>query len=1026
MARSISFWFICIVIIFFCSTVALAQTTGGVKGQVTDATGASIPGASIKITGPGGYSKDLSTDAQGTFAATGLSPGNYTVAVSHFGFTTFQSKSLKVGAGQTVNLPVSLQLQAQRQEVTISSETTGTVSTDPSSNAGQLVLKQQDIESLPDDPDDLASDLQALAGPAAGPNGGQIYIDGFTGGTLPPKNAIREIRINQNPFSAEFDQLGFGRIEIFTKPGSDHLHGSVFFNDSDSVFNSRNPFLLTSSPVSGAGTTTALNLTPSFQSRLYGGNLSGAISRKASFFLDVLRREIDDNAIINAVTLNSNLIPSPFSQAFPTPNRFTDVSARIDYQLSTNNTLVTRYSYEDRKVSGAGAGNFTLPSQAFDSLTTENRVQMTDTYVINPRVVNETRFQFLNDLTAQNAGNNLPAINVLQSFNGGGAQVGRTYDKEQRYELQNYTSFSLGAHSFKAGVRIRSIVLNNLSPNDFGGTFVFSGGLAPELDANNQPVLGSNGQPVTVQITSIEQYRRTLLFQSMGLPFAQIQALGGGASQFSISAGNPFASLNQTDAGLFFQDDWKVASNFTLSMGLRYEIQNNIHDPNDWAPRIGIAWAPGKAGKSGQGKWVIRAGAGYFYTRVQDTLYLNTLRYNGVNQLSYTVVNPGFYLNDIPPVASLSSTSPLVRYQFDNNLKAPYIIQSAIGVERQLPGHTTLAVNFLSSRGVHLLLTRNINAPLDGTYTPTNPLSGVRPYGIAAGSIYQYESAGILNQNQLIVNVNSRLNSNISLFGYYTYGHASSNTDTSATFPSDSYNLSQDYGRTAYDIRNKVFFGGSLATKFGIRLSPYMVFNSGLPFNITIGRDLNGDLQFTDRPSFAPASACGQTNIVCTRYGDFNLAPTPGSPVIPRNYGDGPSYFSLNLRLSKTWGFGESSSGPSPSGRGSGGRFAGGGGSRGGGGGGSPFGGGGGGRDMFGGGGTNQRYQLTLSAYARNLLNNVNDADFTGNLTSPYFGRANALYGGFGGGGGGGGGFGGGGAAGTNNRRLELGLRFTF
>ena len=130
----------------------------------------------------------------------------------------------------------------------MSSETTGTVSTDPSSNAGQLVLKQQDIESLPDDPDDLASDLQALAGPAAGPNGGQIYIDGFTGGTLPPKSAIREIRINQNPFSAEYDSLGFGRIEILTKPGSNALHGSIFFNDSDSVFNARNPFLVTWSP----------------------------------------------------------------------------------------------------------------------------------------------------------------------------------------------------------------------------------------------------------------------------------------------------------------------------------------------------------------------------------------------------------------------------------------------------------------------------------------------------------------------------------------------------------------------------------------------------------------------------------------------------------------------------------------------------------------------------------------------------------------------------------------------------------
>jgi hypothetical protein len=292
--------------------------------------------------------------------------------------------------------------------------------------------------------------------------------------------------------------------------------------------------------------------------------------------------------------------------------------------------------------------------------------------------------------------------------------------------------------------------------------------------------------------------------------------------------------------------------------------------------------------------------------------------------------------------------------------------------------------------------------------------------------LYQYESDGILKQNQLIVNVNSRISSKISLFGYYAYGHANGNTDTQATFPADQYNLSQEYGRTAFDIRHKVFFGGSISTRFGIELSPFMIYNSGRPFNITIGRDLNGDLVFTDRPSLAPASACGQTDIVCTRFGDFNVNPPAGATLIPRNYGDGPGFFSLNLRLSRTWGFGESTSGPTGGGGGRGrGRPGGGGGGGGGRGGGNIFGGGGGGmRGMGGGGNTGHRYNVTLSVMARNLLNTVNDADYTGSLTSPYFGQANALYSGFGGGGGPGGG--GGGGASTNNRRLELGLRFTF
>ncbi len=152
---------------------------------------------------------------------------------------------------------------------------------------------------LPDDPDALASAVQAMAGPSAGPNGGQIFIDGFTGGRMPPKESIREVRINQNPFNAENNNIGFGNIEIFTKPGADKLRGSTFFNFGDESLNSRNPFAPSRAP---------------FQVRYYGGSISGPITKgKSSFFLDFQRRVVDDNAIINAQILNSNLDPDVLS-----------------------------------------------------------------------------------------------------------------------------------------------------------------------------------------------------------------------------------------------------------------------------------------------------------------------------------------------------------------------------------------------------------------------------------------------------------------------------------------------------------------------------------------------------------------------------------------------------------------------------------------------------------------------------------------------------------------------------------------
>ncbi len=974
----------------FAALPAGAQTSGVIKGQVTDVSGSAIPGANATVTGKG-FTKVYSTDETGSFTAPALAPGAYTVQITKFGFANYASKAISVAAGRTQSLQFPLELQASKQEVTVTSDAVGTVSTDPVSNAGQLVLKGSDLEALPDDPDDLAADLQALAGPSAGPNGGQIYIDGFTGGNLPPKSSIREIRINQNPFSAEYDRLGFGRIEILTKPGTDKLRGSVQFNDSDSVFNSRNPYL-----VSSQGSNN--DLSPVFSSRIYEGNVGGSLGKKASFFVDVQRRNIQDNAIINAQLVDANNVQYPFSSAVSTPNNRTELSPRIDYQINPNNTLVMRYSFEQQKQTLAGIGNFTLASQGYNTLSTEHRVQITETAVLGAKTVNETRFQFLNDTSTQNGDNSKAAINVLQAFNGGGSQVGRAYDLQKHFELQNYTSIAQGAHSLKFGARIRTVVTDDFSPNNFGGTFQFASGVGAPLDANNNVI---TGVPV-VPITSIERYRRTQLFGSRC--YAE-SLLACGPSQFSIATGNPYASLNQTDVGVFFLDDWRIHPNLTLSLGLRYETQTNISDPRDIAPRFGFAWSPG-AGKTGRSKTVIRGGTGVFYDRFQEGNVLQSIRYNGVNQQNYVITNPSFFPT-IPSVSQFQQDRQ-TRRQIDNALRAPYTIQSAIGIERQLPKNTTLAITYTNSHTTHLLRSRNINAPLAGTVRfddKGKPIlgSGTYPLGFSSGDIYNYESTGTLNQNQFIVNVNSRLNSNTSIFTYYVLNHARSNTDGVNTFPSDPYNLNEEYGRSSLDTRHRFVLGGSYQAKYAIRFSPFVIANTGRPFNITTGSDNNFDLQYTDRPSFASASSCGQNlvNIKCTSFGDFNLTPAPGAVLIPRNYGNGPGSFTINMRVSKTWGFGEAKGGSGNNAGGGGDRGPGGGG-RGpggpGGGGRGGFGGmGGGGMGGFGGGGTNRRYNLTLSANARNLLNHVNEGDYSGNLTSTYFGRSNSLAtGGFG------------------------------
>jgi hypothetical protein len=979
------------------ASAAFAQQTGVLKGQVTDSSGAVIPGALVTVKGPGG-AKNVSTGADGNFAVNGLAPGKYDVHASSTGFSPYENKAVEVGLQPTA-LNVKLDVAATKEEVTVQGGPGLKVSTEADNNASALILRNEDLDALPDDPDDLAADLQALAGPSAGPSGGQIFVDGFSGAQLPPKESIREIRINQNPFAAEYDTLGFGRIEILTKPGSDKFHGQTFFSFGDDEFNTRNPYAANKAP---------------YQTRMYGGNLGGPLSKRASFYFDFERREIDDDSIIHATTIDTSLNLLSISQAVQTPNRRTSISPRLDYQLSANHTLVMKYTYFHYGQDNNGIGELSLQSREYHQLNTGQTFQATETAVLGPKAVNETRFQFLRSNIDQTGDNTLPGISVQQAFLGGGAQIGNSYNVQDHFELQNYTTLTLGAHAVKFGVRMRYATDNDMSPANFSGTYTFAGGLEPMLDANNQVVM-SGGQPVLQQLTSLQQYQRTLQLQNLGYDPATIRTLGGGPSQFSIATGNPLMSVNQIDVGPYIQDDWRARPNLTVSVGLRYENQNNIHDNRDFAPRAGFAWAPGGTA-SKPGLTVIRGGFGMFYARFDQSLVLNSLRFNGQNEQQYIVNAPAIYSPSpfatsyavaAPTIASLQNAGNLQTiYQVSPNLRAPCIMQSAIGVERQLPHNTTISSTYTNSHGTHQLLTRDIDAPVDG----------VAPFP-AYGHIFEYESAGLYNQNQWMTTLNSRFNSKVTIFAYYVFNHSMSNTDSVTTQPANQYNLADEYGRSALDIRHRVLVGGSIVAPKAIRLSPFFLARTGAPYNITTGDDLGDDSVYTDRPALVndPALvAADPARYRVTPLGTFDLTPGPGEAIIPRNFAQGPGYVSMSLRVSRTWGFGPSRNGNYNTADSGGGHDHGG--SRGGSSGMRPSGSSGSSiHSLFSDSVTEKRYNLTASVQGRNILNHTNGAAPIGNLTSPLFGQSIASANSYGAD-----------RAQAGNRRLEFQLRFSF
>jgi hypothetical protein len=438
---------------------------------------------------------------------------------------------------------------------------------------------------------------------------------------------------------------------------------------------------------------------------------------------------------------------------------------------------------------------------------------VSESWVISPKIVDETLFQFLHQHDHQSASNDDPTIVVSSSFTGGGPLNPAYQYIHHHYEVQNNLSLLEGAHSWKFGMRLRAVSIVDTSKQNFDGTFIFGGAYAPILDANFQPMVPGTtceegiANPACETISSIQQYQRTLVFQKMGIPFAQAQLLGGAPTQFSINTGNPVVDVGEIDVGLYGGDDWRIKPNLTLSLSMRYEDQTNIHDHRNFAPRLGLAWAPGNASKGGRPKTVIRSGFGIFYYRFSEQNNLIAERYNGVVQQQYVIDNPDFF-STIPAVSTLQAIGALQAiHTVSSTLSAPYVIQSAVGIERQIPGNTTISVNYTYSHGDHLLLSRNINAPPPGTYTGVQG-SGIYPFP-DFGPIYEMESGGLYNQGQFITNINSRVNSRISLFGFYVYGFVNANTDGVNTFPANQYSMAGEYGPAATDVRHRVTLGAN-------------------------------------------------------------------------------------------------------------------------------------------------------------------------------------------------------------------------
>jgi hypothetical protein len=786
-------------------------------------------------------------------------PGKVAVTVAAAGFAP-ASRDVVVSSAGATTVDVKLRV-AINDRVVVQGGLLG-VSLDSDQNLSGVRLSGRALDGLPNDPESLIQSLRLLAA-SAGTRPDQVtfYVDGLPlTQRLPPKDVIQSVRINANPFSAEFAEPGTSRVEILTKPASGEYRGSGRVDFNDARLNAKDPF----QPYRA-----------DYQSRSFEGYAGGPIVRNRWGLLAYAGRwEQDDNVVVNATTIDPPTgLAVPLRLNVAAPTRTTSYSLKTNVQVGERHTAAVEFGMEDQERSRAGLDSgFDLPERAYTGDSRERTASFWLTSA-SPTVLNELRGRVSRNQLVDRAVLATPAIMVLEAFNAGGNQDYQfRADTTERTRVENVTTFAGPAHSIRVGGLADVVRLSQIDRANFNGTFVFS-----DLDLYRQVVAGVPGSR---------------------------------PSQFSVVRGNPAVALSLVEGAWFAQDDWRVRPRLTVSYGVRHDIQQHEGLRMRFAPRAGLAWAPTADGNS-----AVRAGVGVFNTPIPYRLFSDTLRLDGLHAQQIVVDRPGFFPQVPDALPIVQNVSATIRTQSED-LTLPMVFVSTLSYDRRLVGSLFGSIGYTWRRGADLLRTRNLGG------VPRN---------------LQFESTGRSTAHDISGTVSGTLGA-ATLYGSYGFTRARQDTDDLYSVPADSANLAAEWGRAAVPV-HRASFGGSISLGDDYAIHPLVTWASPLPFNITSGNDTNLDSVFSDRPSFASA---GQPGAIATPFGIFNPNPQPGEPLIPRNFGLGPTNFTVDATATKTFMASPAST-----------------------------------------------RRTTIMLGVSNLLNRTNYAAFNGVLTSPYFGTAN-------------------------------------
>jgi hypothetical protein len=793
------------------ATSAAAPAPPSVQGVVADATGAIVPGAEVDLVDPSGtVAGSIHSDGEGNFQISAPHTGNFTLVVSEPGFETVRTAvviaapAAVAGVKAAVVLPalahvhIVLPIAAVASTVRVNGDSSEDLAA-PDANHDSSVMTASDLKALPIFDNDYATAMSSFLDQNVSDSGGTgLMVDGVEANRATVSaSAVQEIRINQDPYSAQYYWPGRGQMEIITKSTADHYHGQFNFLFRNSAMNAEN----------------ALAPSKPFEQRQnYEGHITGPIPHapKSSFLGSFNRVVFDQDSVVSAVVAPT--IPDPtgaFSANVYAPARDTEFSARVAHQFREGVSGYAQYSYQDSTAQNQGVGGQTLAAAGYNNQYREDDFVAHLDQALNAVMVNQVSLVAERGLNRNTNVAEGPQINVSGDFVSGSAQTD-SEGSEFNVRVYDMLTWTKGRNLIKMGAGTPHIDRRAYDDNtDAQGTYTFA------------PTLAADG--VTVLQTALQNY-------SNNLP-----------SAFTENTGVVHFIYHQQEMGAFVQDQIKINSRFQITPGVRYDWQNFLASRRlGFSPRVSFAWL-----LSEESKTVIRGGGGIYYDRFGSGPLLDLARYgNGARRSVLVSLNPATLPTTgcVPITNCLTLTAqPPSLAELAPNAKIPYQINYGISIERQLGEKATGVVSFYSARGIDSFRSVDINAP--------TPQSGytVRP-DPAFGRIRQMQPEAFWDGSGLDISYRGRLNKYFTGFGRYSWAHYDSNTGGIGWFPENQYDPNDEWGRSNWDRRNRLGMYAMFQPESVFNLSAGIFANQGTPWTILTGTDKYGDDLFNTRP----------------------------------------------------------------------------------------------------------------------------------------------------------------------------------